>query len=282
MSAASTGLQTVHVSSSLPNQYSGYSRLDALDTVGAMAVAIYDYCLTTAPEVQLIWGRRWNVIRVTFTLARYVPFIVVVMNTYAAVANRSKSESCDTYESVSNAFHMISIIAAEGLLIFCTYAFWQQSKKVLIWLLILAAICTTGSVGVTKAVDRLNPRTNTAGCVLESGKSIAMQYAFLILFELVLVILTVYKRFHFYEDLHSRLVTTLYRDELVYMACVIMASVANIFVGLFAPVRLCAPRSAEHANTHPSDVVHCHYGGTTTRHTRGASFTYLIQSASKP
>ncbi|KAJ8595173.1 hypothetical protein M405DRAFT_398698 [Rhizopogon salebrosus TDB-379] len=49
------------------------------------------------------------------------------------------------------------------------------------------------------------------------------------------MILTVYKRFHFYKDLHSRLVTTLYRDGLVYMACIIMASVANIFVGLFAP-----------------------------------------------
>ncbi|KAJ8584662.1 hypothetical protein M405DRAFT_826366 [Rhizopogon salebrosus TDB-379] len=82
MSAASTGLQTVHYF-----------------TVGAMAVAIYDYCLTTAPEVQLIWGRRWNVIRVTFTLARYVPFIVVVMNTYGKFTG---PRNCDTYESVSN------------------------------------------------------------------------------------------------------------------------------------------------------------------------------------
>ncbi|KAJ8587393.1 hypothetical protein M405DRAFT_821705, partial [Rhizopogon salebrosus TDB-379] len=65
MSAASAGLQTT--------QYF---------TVGAIAVAIYDYCLTIAPEVQLIWGRRWNVIRVTFTLARYVPFIGVAMTTY--------------------------------------------------------------------------------------------------------------------------------------------------------------------------------------------------------
>ncbi|KAJ8589201.1 hypothetical protein M405DRAFT_818470, partial [Rhizopogon salebrosus TDB-379] len=112
---------------------------------------------------------------------------------------------------------------------------------------------------------------NTTGCVIESGKPGAIQYAFVILFELALMILTVYKRFHFYKDLHSRLVTTLYRDGLVYMACIIMVSVANILIDLFAPVRL-----------HPSDVVHCHYGRTTTRRTRGASFTHLIQSASKP
>ncbi|KAJ8583835.1 hypothetical protein M405DRAFT_866720 [Rhizopogon salebrosus TDB-379] len=170
MSAASTGLQTT--------QYF---------TVGVMAVAIYDYGLTTASEVQLIWGRRWTVIRVTFTLARYVPFIGVAMTTYAAVADRSMFKSCNTYDSVSNAFHMISIIAAEGLLIFRTYAFWQQSKKVLIWLLILAAICIAGSVEVTKAVDNMNPPapgSNTTGCVLEIGKSSAIEYAFLILFEL--------------------------------------------------------------------------------------------------
>ncbi|KAJ8582298.1 hypothetical protein M405DRAFT_800474 [Rhizopogon salebrosus TDB-379] len=92
MSTASTGLQTA--------QYF---------TVGAMAVAIYDYCLTIAPEVQLIWGRRWNVIRITFTLTRYLTFIGAAMTTY-------------------------------GLLIFRTFAFWQQSKKVLIWLLVLAAV----------------------------------------------------------------------------------------------------------------------------------------------
>jgi hypothetical protein len=40
MSAASTGLQTVHVSSSLPNQYSRHSRLDALDVCSISKVCI--------------------------------------------------------------------------------------------------------------------------------------------------------------------------------------------------------------------------------------------------
>ncbi|KAJ8583233.1 hypothetical protein M405DRAFT_867188 [Rhizopogon salebrosus TDB-379] len=104
------------------------------------AVAIYDDCLTIAPEVRLIWGRRWNVIRVTFTLTRHLTFIGAAMTTYAAVADRFKFKSCSTFNNGSKALHMTSIIAAEGLLIFRTFAFWQQSKKVLIWLLILAAV----------------------------------------------------------------------------------------------------------------------------------------------
>ncbi|KAJ8579372.1 hypothetical protein M405DRAFT_835887, partial [Rhizopogon salebrosus TDB-379] len=146
------------------------------------------------------------------------------MTTYAAVADRSKFKSCSTFDNASKALHMISIIATEGLLIFRTFAFWQQSKKVLIWLLILAATCIAGSVGLTKAVDSLDPPApgvNTTGCVFVSGETSGIQYAFLIFFELVLMILPVYKRFHFYKDLHSRLVTTLYRDGLVYMACII-------------------------------------------------------------
>ncbi|OJA09729.1 hypothetical protein AZE42_06858 [Rhizopogon vesiculosus] len=179
----------------------------AVKHIGAMAVAIYDYCVTIALEVQLIWGRRWNVLRITFTLARYVTFIGAAMTTY-------------------------------GLLIFRTFAFWHQSKKVLVWLFILAAICIAGSIGVTKAVNSLNssaPGANTTDCVFESGKTSAIQYAFLILFELVLMVLTIYKRFDFYKGSRGRLVTTLYRDGLVYMTCIIMASVANIFVDLFAP-----------------------------------------------
>ncbi|KAG2346539.1 hypothetical protein BDR05DRAFT_906949 [Suillus weaverae] len=222
MSATSVGFQTT--------QYF---------TVGAMTVAIFDYCLTITQEVQLIWGRRWDVTRVTFTLARYVTLIGTAMTTFAALANRSKYSSCVTFNNVSYASHMISIIAAEGLLIFRTFAFWHQSKTLLVWLIVLAAICIAGAVGVTKAVNILHPAPptgfNVTGCVFASGKSSATQYGFLILYELVLMILTVYKRLHFYRGARSRLVTILYRDGMIYMACIIMASITNIFVALGVP-----------------------------------------------
>ncbi|KAJ8590196.1 hypothetical protein M405DRAFT_173408 [Rhizopogon salebrosus TDB-379] len=49
------------------------------------------------------------------------------------------------------------------------------------------------------------------------------------------MILTVYERFHFYKDCHTHLVTTIYRDGLVYMACIIMTSIANICIGHLVP-----------------------------------------------
>ncbi|KAG1737624.1 hypothetical protein EDB19DRAFT_941092 [Suillus lakei] len=218
MSAVDTGFQTA--------QYF---------TVGAMALLVFDYCLTISQEVQLIWGKRWNVLRVTFTLARYVTFIGAAMTTFAAVVDRSKYKSCNTFNSISNVSHLISIVAAEVLLIIRTYAFWLKSKKVLVWLIILAVSCIAGTIAVNNLpFSALGG--GTTGCEFDSGKTSAIQYGFIIFFELVLMILTVYKRFSFYQGSSGRFVTTLYRDGLIYMTCIIMTSVANIFVFLFAPV----------------------------------------------
>ncbi|KAG1776226.1 hypothetical protein EV702DRAFT_1046377 [Suillus placidus] len=62
---------------------------------------------------------------------------------------------------INQASHMTSIIAAEGLLIFRTFAFWHQSKTLLVWLIVFAANCIAGAVGVTKAVNILHPAPPT-------------------------------------------------------------------------------------------------------------------------
>ncbi|KAG1841439.1 hypothetical protein DFJ58DRAFT_74250 [Suillus subalutaceus] len=203
-------------------------------TVGAMAVVVFDYCLTISQEVQLIWGKKWDAMRITFTLARYATLAGTAMTTYAAVTDRSKDKSCVTFGNVSYASHLISIIAAEGLLIFRTFAFWHQNKKLLVWLLVLAAFSILGAVGVSKIVG--SHLANPPSCEFRTGKSSAIQYIFLIIYELVLMILTLYKRFSFYKGTRSRLVITLYRDGIIYMTCIIVASIANIFVALAAPV----------------------------------------------
>ncbi|KAG1813556.1 uncharacterized protein BJ212DRAFT_1482456 [Suillus subaureus] len=201
--------------------------------VGAMAAVAFDYCLTISQEVQLIWGKKWDAMRITFTLARYATLMGTAMTTYAAVTDRSKYKSCATFGDVSYASHLISIIAAEGLLIFRTYAFWNQNKKLLMFLLALAAFSILGAVGTSKIASFYF--VSPPSCEFRTGKGSAVQYIFLIIYELVLIVLTLYKRFSFYKGTRSRLVSTLYRDGIIYMTCVIMASIANIFIALVVP-----------------------------------------------
>ncbi|KAG2353323.1 hypothetical protein BDR07DRAFT_1496461 [Suillus spraguei] len=62
-------------------------------TVGAMVAVVFDYCLTIPQEVQLIWGKKWGIIRVAFTLTRYATLMGTAITTYAAVTDRSKYTS---------------------------------------------------------------------------------------------------------------------------------------------------------------------------------------------
>ncbi|KAG1805871.1 hypothetical protein EV424DRAFT_1544207 [Suillus variegatus] len=210
-------------------------------TVAAMAAVVFDYCLTLPQEVQLIWGKKWGVIRITFTLTRYATLMGTAMTTYAAVTDRSRSKytSCATFNDVSYGSHLISIIAAEGLLIFRTLAFWHQNKKLMVWLLVLAAFSILGAVGVPKVVNALHfnnpPVANRTSCLFGSGKVSVIQYGFLIIYELVLMILTIYKRFSFYKGTRGRLATILYRDGMIYMTCIIMTSFANILIAVVIP-----------------------------------------------
>ncbi|KAH7921435.1 hypothetical protein BV22DRAFT_1132265 [Leucogyrophana mollusca] len=223
-------------------------------TIAASALLVFDYCITFQSEVHWIWGRRWDVTRIMFTISRYLTFAAAFMTSYAAVKNRD-GENCIPYGHASNAIHIISIISAEGLLILRTYAFWQGNKKVLASLLVLGVACIIGSVSVSAFVVAMQssvagmvlplkrsldpespPAATSSGCIFESSRSSAYQYFFLVLYESVLLGMTVYKRQSDYRYLDSSLLTALYRDGVMYILCILLLSVTNIIVAVVVPI----------------------------------------------
>ncbi|KAG1735116.1 uncharacterized protein EDB91DRAFT_1250644 [Suillus paluster] len=210
--------------------------------VAGLGVLIFDYFLTLEPEVRWTWNRRWDVGRIVFVLARYMPFAAAGMTSYAAIATRA-NEDCSHFSRASNAIHIISIVAAEGLLIIRTYAFWKRNKKFLIVLVVLAAICITCAVTITQVVDNIvstpaNPSDDnpgfkdppTSNCTFEAGRSSAIQYGFLVAYELLLMSLTVFKKYKDYRDSNSRLVKAVFQGGVLYMTAIIFVSVANIVI----------------------------------------------------
>ncbi|KAG1847887.1 hypothetical protein F4604DRAFT_137368 [Suillus subluteus] len=203
--------------------------------VAGLGVLIFDYFLTFEPEVRLTWNRRWNVTRVLFIISRYMAFVAAGMTSYAAIATRA-NENCSNFSRASNAIHIISIVAAEGLLIVRTYVFWKQSKKVLAVLLVLAAITIACAVSITDVVNNLTtPAPDpsappTSNCTFQAGRSSAVQYGFLIAYELLLMSLMVFKRYQDYKDSDSRLVRVVFQGAVRYMTAIIFVSVANIVI----------------------------------------------------
>ncbi|KAG1896659.1 uncharacterized protein F5891DRAFT_1192766 [Suillus fuscotomentosus] len=247
--------------------------------VASLGVLIFDYFLTLEPEIRWTWNRRWNVARVLFVISRYMAFVAAVLTSYAILATRA-NENDDEYSARTSAglqmvidtlniqrfvidfitaIHIISIIAAEGLLIIRTYAFWKQSKKLLAVLLVLAAICIGCGVGLTDFVGGLlavpvNPSGGfasfsflivdekcafqappTSNCTFQAGRSSAIQYGFLAAYEILLLFLMVFKRYKDYRDSNSRLVGAVFQGGVWYLTPIISVSVANTLITILVP-----------------------------------------------
>ncbi|KAG2750328.1 hypothetical protein P692DRAFT_20730086 [Suillus brevipes Sb2] len=137
-------------------------------------------------------------------------------------------------------FIWLFIVAAEGLLIIRTYAFWKQNKRLLAVLLVLAAISIACAVSITQVVNNLAAPPDpsappTSNCTFEAGRSSAIQYGFLVAYELLLMSLTVFKRYQDYRDSNSRLVRAIFHGGVRYMTAIIFVSIVNILIMSVVP-----------------------------------------------
>ncbi|KAG1807678.1 uncharacterized protein BJ212DRAFT_1303387 [Suillus subaureus] len=227
--------------------------------VGGLGVLIFDYFLTLEPEVQWTWNTRWNVSRVLFVISRYMAFVAAGMTSYGEqlpyyylmlpLLHERTKMLCSRFSSASNGDQYPEhIVAAEGLLVVRTYAFWKQNKKLLAVLLVSAVISIACAVSITDVVSNLlvapvDPSDGnlgfkappTSNCTFEGGRSSAIQYGFLVAFELLLMSLTVFKRYQDYRDYNSRIVRAVFQGGVRYMTAIIFVSVANILITSVVP-----------------------------------------------
>ncbi|KAG1867735.1 hypothetical protein F4604DRAFT_921030 [Suillus subluteus] len=206
--------------------------------LGGLAILVFDYCITFQDEVHWTWSRPWGLIRVIFTISRYLPFVGSGMTAYAALR---VSGSCPP-SLEENIIHILSIVAAEGLLVIRTWAFWKKSKKLLIGLLIYSMATVIGAVAMNILPNHQLISSDVSmipgPCGFESSRNAALVYAILGLFECVILILTAYKWFHDYRDseIHSSIVTTVYGGSMLYMLCIIAITVTNVIIDAAFPV----------------------------------------------
>ncbi|KAG1724739.1 hypothetical protein EDB19DRAFT_294567 [Suillus lakei] len=214
----------------------GDLQISKYTNIGSLAILIFDFCITFQDEVHWIWSRPWNLIRVIFTISRYLPFVGSGLTAYAALR---VSGPCPP-SLAENIIHIISIVAAEGLLVIRTWAFWGKSKKLLIGLLTYSVATVIAAVAMNILPNHQLISTDISmipgPCGFESSRNAALVYAILALFECVILILTAYKWFHDYWEIRSSIVTTVYGGSMVYMLCIIAITVTNVIIDAAFPV----------------------------------------------
>ncbi|KAG1779950.1 hypothetical protein EV702DRAFT_1083486 [Suillus placidus] len=203
--------------------------------IGAFAILIFDFCITFQDEVKWTWSRPWGITRVIFAISRYLPFIGSGLTAYAAL----RVSGPPPPSGAENIIHIISIVAAEGLLVIRTWAFWQKSKRVLIGLVAYSVVTIIAAVSMNVLPNHklISADVSTIpGQSFESSRNAALVYAILALFECVILALTAYKKFSDYRQIESSIISTVYGGSMFYMLCIIAITVTNVIIDAVFPV----------------------------------------------
>jgi preprotein translocase subunit SecG len=106
--------------------------------VASCAGVMYDWGLTFGPEVELIWRQRWSLMTVLYLIVRYVGIGYAVISLLLWVPTISTTDAgCRT---MYDAFDWTGVVADAmlGVIVIARlYAMYQQSRKVLIFLVVI-------------------------------------------------------------------------------------------------------------------------------------------------
>lgn len=209
----------------------------------AVALIAYDYVLTFEREVTLVWGAKWNLIKVLFFATRYPVFADLSMVLYHNVSRRISAEMCKTLWDIAGWMFLWGIGVAELILIVRTWAIWDRDKR--IGLGLLASFCGLWVASSYFLNEFLRSQKFTTersidpsltGCLpLESGSVLYVVYVLFMVFETVIFGLTISKMTHTARRTTSPLVWSLYRDGILFYIYLLAASIVNVVVLLTTP-----------------------------------------------
>ncbi|KAG2096368.1 hypothetical protein BD769DRAFT_1394687 [Suillus cothurnatus] len=162
---------------------------------------LFDFCITFDSEVRWIWGRKWDIMRVAFVVSRYLPVGTVAMYLYSMNA--------------------LGAVAADVMLVARVHAFCGGEKRAFIAMSFFSVVMITATLMILYIAAK-------SKCDAPEGNLfIGILYALPMIYQLVLMSLTVYKRFKFYRQENTPLVSTVYWDGVIYMLCIALASMVN-------------------------------------------------------
>ncbi|KAF7370141.1 hypothetical protein MSAN_00644400 [Mycena sanguinolenta] len=202
----------------------------------------YDWLICLNREIDTIWLRPWRGVKVLYLVSRYIPFVHLGSALYYYVAPEPTMLMCQTLDAAATWFTAVGIIVSEAMLMMRTYAIFNCSKKILVFLLamlaVLVGVAFPTLVVFLRSVQFGQPPTGTiSGCYPVSGSEIIfVAFIAILLFETIIVALTVYSALKHYRRKSSPIIKVLYRDSLFFFLCIFSITLANVLVAALLPI----------------------------------------------
>ncbi|EJD03637.1 uncharacterized protein FOMMEDRAFT_166989 [Fomitiporia mediterranea MF3/22] len=210
--------------------------------VMCLALVAYDFLLTFADEVRLIWPAKWNMGKFMFFLTRYPVFLEIALTLVDYMQPNLKLNLCKPIYQTGAWMSLAGITVAEIIMMMRVYAIWGAKKEVLAFLVILnVGIIVSTIVILQKSLQSLvfipSPFPTLAPCILTSADTtVYIDFVLVMVAEFVVIVMTVWKCFADWKENRSLLMKALFEDGLQYFICLFVVSLANLLVLKTAPV----------------------------------------------
>ncbi|KAG1797424.1 uncharacterized protein HD556DRAFT_1535152 [Suillus plorans] len=194
----------------------------SLEVTASIAALLFDYCLTFDSEVRWTWGRKWGIVRIAFVISRYTPIATIVMYLYY-ILDSGGIRNPGMYIAINGTLSTCNAAAADAMLVARAQAFCQWGVRTLIAIILL---CTAIIVVALTIIYVVTSKPGDA-YVFEGEEYVSIAYGLGMVYQLLLMSLILHKRFKFYRQNTTPLVTNVYRDGVIYVLCIALASMVN-------------------------------------------------------
>ncbi|KAG1754410.1 hypothetical protein EDB19DRAFT_2034903 [Suillus lakei] len=212
------------------------------------SILIYDHMVTLHEEIAFIWRRPKALSAILFLLNRYVALLGNICGLVVDFVPIS-DESCLKYTLFKQFALFLQGMVVCIIMAIRTYALYGCSKHLLTWLLIvmipLAGLASAGNFGQISSVLEILPGVgcNETYSTVVAART-AMSYVALFVYDLFILILTVYRVCNTRCSLRLSLVTStniidvIFRDGAMYFGAMALSNVLNILTFYFGSVGL--------------------------------------------
>jgi len=220
--------------------------------VAMLTLLAYDYIISLPQEVSYMWFSNWSWIKILYLFSRYSPFLDTTLAIEEKLNPHNSLASCNRTMTFNTIFFGLGIGISDLILLIRTYAMYQKSRKVLLFLVLLwvvlaavnllAATKWTGSFSDSELIEL----PGIPSCFLAGeNKDGLINYISLLVGETAVVALTIWKGlrdYHYckygFPRATQSVVKTFYLDGISFYMCILPITLGSVLVLEFAPPQL--------------------------------------------
>ncbi|KAF8876748.1 hypothetical protein BD779DRAFT_1677645 [Infundibulicybe gibba] len=212
-------------------------------SLASFAILYYDYALTLQEEIERFWrNKRLTWASFLFYANRYLSVlghIPVMYQYFWNNGSRTLQKFAKSLHPLLLSVHQYLAIVIQVIvgviLITRTYALYDRSKWALI-IMLAAAVAVIGfgiwSVASGMDVDPVSTLISPVGCLLPlsagDGIRLASAWTGMLFFDILIIVMTIYKSLKYYRNGPIQLLHVLLRDGLVYFVVMAAVGLGNI------------------------------------------------------